>query len=233
MRVLKTVLIFTIVVTCGLSTCPKIFAAEVNYSEPRENQASDIIFFEVQNVSLKKQQKLVVPDDEKIFVLVMKHEYVMKIYSYGEQTKEYEISLSQSPIGKKEKVGDLKVPEGEYNICQKTEGPFGDDPEWKVFLGPRWIRINYPNIFDALIGLQKKLITMTEYNEIIKAINNGITPPQNTALGGGIGIHGWSDRDWNDDGYRDLTWGCVSMHNNDLIEFYDLVDIGTKIVILK
>ncbi|MBD3241611.1 MAG: hypothetical protein GF331_13560 [Chitinivibrionales bacterium] len=41
---------------------------------------------------------------------------------------------------------------------------------------------------------------------------------------------GWAG-DWPDD-TRALTWGCISMRNEDLLRFYGQVSIGTKILIL-
>ncbi|MCX6269950.1 MAG: L,D-transpeptidase [Bacteroidetes bacterium] len=56
-------------------------------------------------------------------------------------------------------------------------------------------------------------------------------PPQDTPLGGGIGIHGWNG-EW-DESDRYLTFGCISLHQKDLEELYDLVDTGTRIRIVK
>jgi murein L,D-transpeptidase YafK len=185
-----------------------------------------------QNLDKKFQAKLekVLASKDKL-VLVIKHEYKLYLYFSGRIQKKYEIALSQSPVGRKNKKGDLKVPEGEYKICKKAKGPFGSKPWWKVYFGPRWIKINYPNEHDALIGYRKKIIIKNQYEAIVSALRNNRIPPQNTGLGGGIGIHGWSPSDWENDGNRNITWGCISMHNDDLIEFYDLVGIGTKIII--
>ena len=173
-----------------------------------------------------------IPGDAKLFLLVLKHDYIMYVYSFGKRIGEYEIALSQEPVGHKQKEGDLKLPEGEYRICQKSRGPFGTEPFWKRYLGPRWIRIDYPNRDDAERGLQDGIISKRDHERIQSAIDNHQTPPQHTALGGGIGIHGWTKEDWDNDGDRNLTWGCISMHNKDLTEFYELVEIGTAIRIV-
>jgi hypothetical protein len=53
---------------------------------------------------------------------------------------------------------------------------------------------------------------------------------QGTPLGGGIGFHGWAD-DWDLDGPRRLSWGCVVMRNADIARVFDRVPIGAMVVI--
>jgi murein L,D-transpeptidase YafK len=127
--------------------------------------------------------------------------------------------------------GDNKLPEGEYYIIQKAKGPFAG--KWGHYLGKRWMRISYPNKKDAISGLKRKIITQKQYDEILKATKEQKEPPKSTKLGGGIGIHGWIEEDWSNDENRDLTWGCITMHNKDIIEFYDLLKGKVKIIILK
>jgi lipoprotein-anchoring transpeptidase ErfK/SrfK len=55
-------------------------------------------------------------------------------------------------------------------------------------------------------------------------------PTQGTALGGGIGFHGWID-DWDLEGPRRLSWGCVVMRNADIRQLFDRVPIGAMVVI--
>jgi murein DD-endopeptidase MepM/ murein hydrolase activator NlpD len=181
-----------------------------------------------------RNRKLPVPSKEKVFVHVKKSEYKLFLYKSGILKKTYEIALGQQPVGRKEKRGDLKVPEGLYRICEKTKGPFDASVNWaNEYLGVRWLRISYPNQFDAEYGLKHKLIGKSEFDKIVAADCQQSTPPQGTALGGGIGIHGWKQSDWSNDGNRDLTWGCVSMHNTDLKEFYDLTELNTPIMISR
>ena len=49
-------------------------------------------------------------------------------------------------------------------------------------------------------------------------------------IGGAIGIHGTEDESLN---RRGINWteGCVSLFNHDVEELYDLVPIGTRVVI--
>ncbi|MBN2694526.1 L,D-transpeptidase [bacterium] len=165
----------------------------------------------------------------KTEIIVIKSEYKLYLYIDDKVEKVYEIGLSQSPIGDKQIKGDNKMPEGVYYIVQKAKGPF--EGKWGAYLGKRWLRVSYPNSKDAKRGLKKGIITQKEYDKIVEAEKKKIEPPKNTALGGGIGIHGWIEEDWDNNGDRDLTWGCIVMHNKDIEELYDKTPLKTKLVI--
>jgi murein L,D-transpeptidase YafK len=84
--------------------------------------------------------------------------------------------------------------------------------------------ISYPNIEDAERGLRDGLISRAQRDAIVKAIGKKATPPQNTALGGDIFIHGnGSSSDW--------TWGCVALENEEMKELFDVVPAGTPVTI--
>lgn len=173
--------------------------------------------------------KLLIPKNEKTLLVARKGEMKMTLYNNGIKKTEYEIALSQSPVGTKEKEGDNKLPEGAYTITEKSREPFVGN--YNCFLGVAWMRLSYPNSFDARKCYMDGNITKSTMEEIIDAEEKGLRTPQNTYLGGGIGIHGWCG-DWGNDGDRSLTWGCISMHNDDLNLLYDKVNIGTRIIIL-
>ena len=176
---------------------------------------------------IKSHQKLVVPADEELVLIAMKHDYKMYLYKKGKRFKTYDIALSQSPVGHKQAEGDNKLPEGEYKIIQKTEGPFAG--AYSQYLGPRFMRLNYPNNTDARVAYIGKRITKAQRDQIIQANNQNKEPNKHTGLGGGIGIHGWAGN-WPADN-RHLTWGCISMQNSNLLTFYDEVPLYTRILI--
>ncbi|MFC1812339.1 L,D-transpeptidase family protein [Thermodesulfobacteriota bacterium] len=176
---------------------------------------------------IKTHRRLIVPVTEEKILIAIKHKYRMRLYSFGQLKKEYPIALSQNPIGHKIEEGDNRLPEGEYRIIQKSRGPFGGD--YGQYYGPAWMRINYPNKFDAINGFNREMISKKERDAIIKANIRGKSF-ESTRLGGGIGIHGWDKNDWVFDG-SNLTWGCISMHNKDIDKLYKLITINTIIVI--
>lgn len=184
---------------------------------------------------IKAHRFLVIPAKEKVISIAMKSRLKCYVYKSGKLFKTYEIVLGQAPEGHKQKEGDLKTPEGAYFICEKTKGPFSTEGgNWvNAYLGTRWLRLSYPNEYDAEAAFKKQKISKEQYNSIIKACAEKRMPPKHTGLGGGIGIHGWTSPDWsNDDKERALTWGCISFHNNELNEFYDLAPLNSWVVVL-
>jgi len=53
---------------------------------------------------------------------------------------------------------------------------------------------------------------------------------EKTKLGGGIGFHGWI-KEWDDNGPRHLSWGCVVVHISDIDRVYELIKEGSMVVI--
>lgn len=161
-----------------------------------------------------------------LYIVVDKSEFKLYLYSDDELVKTYPVSLGSNPVDDKVKLRDRCTPEGEFYICQKI-----GDPD-KIFLGSRWMRLSYPNKEDAARGLANGLIDQATARAINEAIDGQKTPPQNTPLGGGIGIHGGSyDRNWT----MVTTWtaGCIALYNPDIKEFYDYVPVGTRVLVRR
>lgn len=173
-------------------------------------------------------RKLSLPCRYDTLLVAHKSAYKMYVFTKGHLFREFDIALSQSPVGHKAVEGDNRLPEGEYYITEKNKGPFYGT--YKDYFGPAWMRISYPNSYDAQAGYEKGIISREKRDAIVSCNRKGLQPPKNTGLGGGIGIHGWAG-DW-PDGNRRLTWGCISFRNRDLEGFYSLVPLGTKLFIL-
>jgi hypothetical protein len=193
----------------------------------RKNREWILEHYEDPSRFLKEHQQTFVPAKEPFLLVAVKHAYKMQSFAYGKLLKTYEIALSQSPLGHKQTEGDNKLPEGEYRIIQKTKGPFAGD--YSEYLGPRFMRLNYPNNYDAANALKNKKLTAKQAAQIISANNAKKEPNKHTGLGGGIGIHGWAG-DWPSDS-RHLTWGCISMKNTELTALFDAVPLHTQILI--
>ncbi len=126
----------------------------------------------------------------------------------------YRVGLGHSPVNDKEREGDRATPEGEFYIFTKN-------PKSAYYLS---LGISYPNIEDAERGLSAGLITRAQHDQIVSAIKKKTAPPQYTALGGLIYIHGnGAGSDW--------TWGCIALENEDVKELYDAVGTGTPVTI--
>ncbi len=173
-------------------------------------------------------RKLAKPDKLAHLLVAYKSDYKMYYFQNGQLNTTYEIAISQFPEGHKQAKGDLKLPEGAYKIIQKSRGPFSGSVA--DYFGVAWMRLNYPNNFDANEAYESGRITKSQLAQIKSANEKGDEPLRNTGLGAGIGIHGWAG-DWDLKGSRNITWGCISMLNDDLNKLYPLVPEGTPIFI--
>ena len=187
--------------------------------------------YEAAVLFIKARRKLTHPATMPELLLAVKHRYQLHRFQNGAITKTYEIALSQSPAGHKLAEGDLRMPEGEYRIIQKAKGPFSG-PSWMKYLGAAWLRIDYPNSFDATAALSEKRITQPVHDAIERAHRTGKMPPQESALGGGVGVHGWKSPGWNPAGDRRITWGCISLNEKDLLKLTAETKLGTPIIIV-
>ena len=99
----------------------------------------------------------------------------------GEEVVEvFRAAVGRGGPGDKQRVGDKKTPVGTYRIVGSNESDRFD----------YFFRLNYPNVKDAFYGLRNEVITRSEFDRIVTALRAGRLPPQNTKLGGAIGIHG-------------------------------------------
>jgi len=147
-------------------------------------------------------------------IIVKKGERKLELVSDNVVVRTYRIGLGLNPVDDKQREGDRATPEGEFYIFIKN-----DKSAYYLSLG-----ISYPNVEDAERGLRDGMISRAQHDAIVKAINRKGTPPQNTALGGDIYIHGnGASSDW--------TWGCVALENEDIRELFDAVPVGTLVTI--
>ncbi|MEP7342055.1 MAG: peptidoglycan DD-metalloendopeptidase family protein [Acidobacteriota bacterium] len=172
-------------------------------------------------------RRLFVPQQEAALILVDQASYKMRLYERGQLRGEYDISLGQGK-GQKRVQGDNKTPKGMYFVLNKHRGKF--DGAYGAYYGGHWIKVNYPNRYDAARGRAEGLISAQQESSI--AANWAQRKPtlETTRLGGGIGFHGWA-QEWRNDGPRHLSWGCVVMHIFDISKLFDQIPTGAMVVI--
>jgi len=161
---------------------------------------------------IEKQKTLMKLDQPRL--VVRKEARVLELYDGSRLVKTYSVVLGFAPEGDKEKEGDGKTPEGEFYVFTKNA-----KSQFHLSLG-----ISYPAKDDAIRGLQSGVISKTEHDDIAKAIDSRKMPPQKTALGGEIYIHGGGTA-------SDWTWGCVAMNNQEIEELFEAVPVGTRVEI--
>lgn len=144
-------------------------------------------------------------------VVVRKEERTLTVYHKTEQVKVYPIVLGIASYGPKVYQGDLRTPEGVYRIASKRP-----HARWN-----RFMLLSYPNDEDR--------------SRYAMALNEGRVPiidGHAPGIGGAVGIHGTDREDSNVRG-DDWTFGCVSLLNQHIAELYDLIPIGTPVLIVK
>lgn len=162
---------------------------------------------------------------EPLVLVFQKSTHKLTVYEEGKAVKGYVAVFGVNPDGDKVRQGDNRTPEGVYYITDKER--LGEHP----YLGRKWFGISYPNVDHAEQALNKSLISDAEYSAIVRACNAQAMPPQDTLLGGWIGIHGGRE-DLTKQGI-DWTEGCIAMLDSDLEELFKIVTPGTKVVITK
>lgn len=167
------------------------------------------------------------PRDEPALMLVSTTLKRMRVRVRGEHLGDFEVAFGQEE-GQKRRQGDLRTPLGTYFVVAKSRGPFAGP--YAGYYGGHWIKLNYPNADDAVWGRTEGLLTADTAARITDAWQLRRPTAQDTPLGGGIGFHGWAD-DWDLDGPRRLSWGCVVMRNEDIARLFDRVPIGAAVVI--
>lgn len=162
-------------------------------------------------------------DDIELLVLRSQHELVVK--QNGMTLRTFKVAFGSG--GKKAKLreGDHTTPKGKYKINRVR-----DSNRFHLF-----IQLNYPNMNDAKRALKNHSISRQQYRDILDAHNTGQLPPQNTALGGAIGLHGigLETKDKIEiHQVADWTQGCIAMRNNEIEELSRYIGVGTAITII-
>lgn len=98
---------------------------------------------------------------------------------------------------------DDKTPLGRFRV-----GWINEKSRYYRFFG-----LNYPNLDTAKRALDENRINEETWLSILEAKSMGKTPPQNTPLGGHIGIHGIGRGDQEIHEEYNWTNGCIALTN--------------------
>jgi murein L,D-transpeptidase YafK len=138
--------------------------------------------------------------------------------------KRYRVAFGKGGSGSKRQLGDNKTPTGTYKILE-----FRENSRFHLFM-----QISYPNTIDAWYGYKNNLIDGKEFKDIVKAATSNVLPPQNTSLGGYLGLHGIGEVNEEKLSIHDRhnwTEGCIALKNEEITEIRQYVSIGTTILI--
>jgi murein L,D-transpeptidase YafK len=149
-------------------------------------------------------------DADKVFLLIDKSDYRLYLYEDVTLLKIYKVVFGSRELRDKLVQGDRQTPEGTFHITSKRY-----DGRWS-----RFMLLDYPN--------------ESSWTKFHQRQSRGILPA-NADIGGGIGIHGVEYASGIRDAYVDsrINWtlGCISMKNGDVNELYNVIKVGTPVVI--
>jgi len=131
------------------------------------------------------------------------------------------ISIGVNGASTSRQVGDKTTPLGKYQVRR-----FNHESRFHLFIG-----VDYPNEEQAYAAYMADRITARDLELIFQAHQRGEEPPQNTYLGGAIGIHGIGNGDLAIHEEFNWTDGCVALTDEQVDEVARWVKIGTVVVI--
>ena len=148
-------------------------------------------------------------------IVIRKTARTLALYDRDRLIKTFTVVLGFAPVGDKEREGDGKTPEGEFYVFTKN-----DKSKFHRSLG-----LSYPSISDARRGLADRSITQAEHDSIVSAISKKEMPPQKTALGGEIYIHGGGT-------HTDWTLGCIALEDDEIEDLFNAIPVGTPVSVM-
>jgi len=157
-------------------------------------------------------------------LVISKSNRELKVMQGDKVVKIYHIAFGKGGKGDKREMGDNKTPDGSYRIVS-----FKPDSKFYYFM-----QLDYPNLVDASHGYRERLISARQFRQIATAYHDGAVPPQDTMLGGYIGIHGIGDvtgRKLKIHSEFNWTDGCIALKNEEIRDLRRYVSLGTRVII--
>lgn len=162
--------------------------------------------------------------DQGYRIVITKSSRELAVMQGNRIIKKFTIAYGKGNGPTKRVIGDNNTPTGHYRIVKFK-------PDSKFFF---FMQLDYPNLLDAWYGYMDNIISSADFRNIAAAFKNHQIPPQDTRLGGYIGIHGLGDagadalkihraNNWTD--------GCIALRNEEINELRRYVSIGTPIII--
>lgn len=172
--------------------------------------------------SLLRGETVLANGPNDIWLLVETRPHVLRVME-GDQTKEVfeRIAIGTKGASYEKRQGDDKTPLGEYRI-----GWINENSKFRNFFG-----FTYPNMGNARRAYQSGLIDEFTFQTLLQTDLNDSVPPQNTELGGQIGIHGIGSGSRHIHDNFDWTHGCIALTNEQIDRLKQWVKKGMLVVI--
>lgn len=167
--------------------------------------------------------RAVVPrHDGELWVLVDDSEATLSVYRGNRLLEHFApVSLGRGGARPQRLRGDRATPLGEFRVNR-----FNRRSKFHIFIG-----LDYPTPTHARMALEDGVFSQQDYDDYFAYYRRHGYPPQDTVLGGFIGIHGVGEGD--PDIHERFHWteGCVAVTDAQVERLSSLIDIGTRVVI--
>jgi murein L,D-transpeptidase YafK len=162
------------------------------------------------------------PTADEIWVHIDTREATLQVYRGREVIEHIKaIAIGRAGASHERRLGDQRTPLGEFRV-REIKNP----SRWHLFF-----HIDYPNEERAELGLHRGEIDHATYVAIVTALKRKEMPPQNTPLGGFLGIHGIGRGDIRIHRAFHWTQGCVAVTNEEMNALAHWIREDTRIVI--
>ncbi len=161
------------------------------------------------------------PFDE-YWILIDTKKLTLDVYNGEEHVIKFpRIAIGSNGAARHRRRGDRKTPIGRYQIIELDA-----KSRFRFFMG-----LNYPNHGQVEQAYRDKVITSWDYQRLRESFREGSIPPQDTPMGGDIGIHGLGTSSRELHAIANWTQGCIAVTNEEIDELRHYVKIGTLVVI--
>jgi murein L,D-transpeptidase YafK len=159
-------------------------------------------------------------DSEEIWVLVDTEQLTLAVMQGESVLQQYDnIAIGSNGPTLAKLVSDETTPLGDFHISGINERS-----RYRLFFA-----FDYPTMDHAKRALADGRLNPEEYVAVSNAWLAEEPPPQNTPLGGYLGIHGLGAGSEEVHGSVNWTNGCIAVTNEQIEELASWVSVGTRI----
>lgn len=161
---------------------------------------------------------------QDVNIVIERKNYVLHVYEDTVLIKSYRASFGRNLRNKKTFADDGATPVGSYSVCSI-------DSSHTYY---KYLKLNYPNLDDAVEALRKGIITQREFNNLKFDFYYKECIETETVLGNNIGIHGIGRLNYvfkNLPFVYNWTDGSIALSNENIDEILSVIRKGTKVVI--
>lgn len=160
--------------------------------------------------------------DEQPWLRIDTHNETLMVIQHNHVVaKLTDISVGRGGVTHNRVRGDDRTPLGQFRV-----GWIDKKSPYHLFFG-----LDYPNRNYAERAYHNGLISRHTFNRIVQTLADHTVPPQNTALGGYIGIHGVGRGNPRIQRLLNWTEGCIAVTNAQIDRLAPWIAVGTRVVI--